>query len=39
VIAGFWVMRTLIGSTALAAADEAVVVRKLAEVFAVLFAE
>ncbi|NBH04644.1 TetR/AcrR family transcriptional regulator [Amycolatopsis sp. SID8362] len=39
VIAGFWVMRTLIGSTALGGADEAVLKNKLERVFAVLLAE
>ncbi|EOD63624.1 TetR/AcrR family transcriptional regulator [Amycolatopsis vancoresmycina] len=39
VIAGFWLMRTLIGSTALAEAGEAVLRRKLEQVFAVLLAE
>lgn len=39
VIAGFWVMRTLLGSTALNGADEEVVRRKLERVFAVLLAE
>ncbi|MGW4064385.1 TetR/AcrR family transcriptional regulator [Amycolatopsis sp. NPDC004747] len=39
VIAGFWVMRTLLGSTALNRADEEVVRRKLEQVFAVLLAE
>ncbi|MEU0793227.1 TetR family transcriptional regulator [Amycolatopsis sp. NPDC005961] len=39
VIAGFWVMRTLIGSTELNRADEAVVVKKLEKVFSVLLAE
>ncbi len=39
VIAGFWLMRTLLGSTALAHADEAVVVAKLEKVFEVLLAE
>ncbi|MCR6486625.1 TetR family transcriptional regulator [Amycolatopsis sp. OK19-0408] len=39
VIAGFWVMRTLIGGTALEQADEAVVQAKLERVFAVLLAE
>jgi AcrR family transcriptional regulator len=39
VIAGFWVMRTLIGSTELNRADEAVVRKKLEKVFAVLLAE
>jgi AcrR family transcriptional regulator len=39
VIAGFWVMRTLIGSTELARADEAVLEAKLRKVFAVLLAE
>ncbi|MFJ7219696.1 TetR/AcrR family transcriptional regulator [Amycolatopsis sp. NPDC098790] len=39
VIAGFWVMRTLLGSTALAHADEAVLQAKLERVFAVLLAE
>ncbi|MET8854159.1 hypothetical protein [Amycolatopsis sp. NPDC004625] len=39
VIAGFWLMRTLIGSTALSRADEDVLRRKLERVFAVLLAE
>lgn len=39
VIAGFWVMRTLIGSTALNGAGEDVVRGKLEKVFAVLLAE
>ncbi|MGW3998673.1 TetR/AcrR family transcriptional regulator [Amycolatopsis sp. NPDC004772] len=39
VIAGFWVMRTLIGSTELNRADEDVLRGKLEKVFAVLLAE
>ena len=39
VIAGFWVMRTLVGSTELNRADEAVVRKKLEKVFGVLLAE
>ncbi|GAB3166568.1 TetR/AcrR family transcriptional regulator [Amycolatopsis stemonae] len=39
VIAGFWVMRTLIGSTGLNRADEGTLRRKLEKVFAVLLAE
>ncbi|WP_439376953.1 TetR/AcrR family transcriptional regulator [Amycolatopsis lexingtonensis] len=39
VIAGFWLMRALIGGTELARADEAVLERKLEQVFAVLLAE
>ncbi|MDT7802057.1 MAG: hypothetical protein QOI78_5490 [Actinomycetota bacterium] len=39
VIAGFWLMRTLIGSTELARADEDVLRRKLEKVFAALLAE
>ncbi|WP_410590621.1 TetR/AcrR family transcriptional regulator [Amycolatopsis sp. lyj-23] len=39
VIAGFWLMRTLIGSTELSRAGEDVLRRKLEQVFAVLLAE
>ena len=39
VIAGFWLLRALVGSTELNRADEDVVRRKLEKVFAVLLAE